>query len=163
MTDAPLLRLEGVVKLFGEMQALCGIDLTVESGQVVSIIGPSGCGKSTLLRCINFLEAPDAGQVLLDGEPLGFRIVNGRRRRDSQANINRMRSRIGMVFQQFNVWPHLSVLENVVMPQVCVARRARSDAERVAREHLARVGLADKFNAYPAELSGGQLQRVAIA
>ena len=163
MPDPPLLRLVGIAKSFGAMQALRGIDLVVEEGQVVCIVGPSGCGKSTLLRCINFLEEPDEGYVYIDGEPMGIRTVNGRRRRDREANINRMRSRIGMVFQQFNVWPHLSVLDNVVTPQLCVAHRTRPEAERGAREQLERVGLGDKIGSFPAELSGGQLQRVAIA
>jgi polar amino acid transport system ATP-binding protein len=163
MTEAPLLRLDGIAKSFGAIEAVRGVDLTVEAGQVVSIIGPSGCGKSTLLRCINFLEEPQAGYVYIDGAPMGMRLMNGRRRRDREANINRMRARIGMVFQQFNVWPHLSALDNVMTPQLCVARRSRADAERRARQELERVGLADKVDAFPAELSGGQLQRVAIA
>ena len=163
MPDAPLLRVQSLSKSFGALQALRGIDFDVQSGQVVCIIGPSGCGKSTLLRCINFLEEPDAGQVLIDGSPLGFHETSGRRRRDRESNINRMRSRIGMVFQQFNVWPHLTALENVIKPQVCVARRPHAEAEQRARDLLQRVGLTDKTDSYPAELSGGQLQRVAIA
>jgi polar amino acid transport system ATP-binding protein len=163
MPNPPLLRIAGIAKSFGAVQALSGIDLIVEAGQVVCIIGPSGCGKSTLLRCINFLEEPDEGYIYIYGEPIGMREVRGRRRRDTEANVNRMRSKIGMVFQQFNVWPHLSALDNVVLPQLCVARRTSADAERRAREGLERVGLADKIEAYPAELSGGQLQRVVIA
>jgi polar amino acid transport system ATP-binding protein len=158
----PILRLEGLSKSFGAVRAVREVDLVVEPGQVVCIVGPSGCGKSTLLRCINFLEEPDAGYVYINGEPMGARPVDGRRRRDSDANINRMRSRIGMVFQQFNVWPHLTALGNVVTPQIRVGGRSRSEAERRGRELLERVGLSDKADAYPAELSGGQLQRVAI-
>jgi polar amino acid transport system ATP-binding protein len=163
VSEPPLLRLEGVSKSFGAVHAVRGVDLDVDSGQVVCVVGPSGCGKSTLLRCINFLEEPDEGYVLIDGAPIGALNVNGRRRRDTEANINRMRSRIGMVFQQFNIWPHLTALENVIKAQVCVAGETRAKAESRARELLARVGLADRTGHYPAELSGGQLQRVAIA
>jgi polar amino acid transport system ATP-binding protein len=163
MSEAPLLALAAVTKSYGAFAALQGIDLVMQRGEVVSIIGPSGCGKSTLLRCINFLEEPDGCTVEINGEPMGFRIVRGRRRRDREARIDRMRSRIGMVFQQFNVWPHRTALGNVVLPQIVVAGRSASEAERRGREELARVGLADKIDAYPAELSGGQLQRVAIA
>ena len=163
MGDFPLLLMEGISKSFGAVAALRSVDLTIHSGQVVCIIGPSGCGKSTLLRCMNFLEEPDEGYVYIDGEPMGMRMAHGRRRRNSEANINRMRSKIGMVFQQFNVWPHLTALDNVVKPQVCVGGRTMADAVRHARECLERVGLADKAAAFPAALSGGQLQRVAIA
>ena len=163
MMNAPLLRLEGVVKSFGAVQAVRGVSLDVAQGEVICIIGPSGCGKSTLLRCIDFLEEADEGYVYLDGEPIGMRNVSGRRRRDSEANINRMRRRIGMVFQLFNVWPHLTALGNVVTPQVTVLGRPKPDAERLARELLIRVGLGDKTDSYPADLSGGQCQRVAIA
>ncbi len=163
MPSAPLLRIEGLVKSFGAVRALRGVDLAVEPGEVICIIGPSGCGKSTLLRCVNFLEEADEGYVYLDGEPMGVRDVAGRRRRDSDANIDRMRRHVGMVFQQFNVWPHLTALGNVTTPQVTVLRRSQAEAERSAREQLIQVGLGDKFDSYPAELSGGQLQRVAIA
>ena len=164
MQLTPMLSLEGVAKSYGRVPALRGIDLTVEHGEVVCIIGPSGCGKSTLLRCINFLEEPDEGTISVDGEPMGYRLSrDGRRRRDREANINRMRSKIGMVFQQFNVWPHLTALGNVMAPQLHVTGRLRADAERRARELLNRVGLPEKAEAYPDELSGGQLQRVAIA
>ncbi len=163
MTDAPLLRLEGVVKSFGAVHAVRGIDLRVSQGEVVCIMGPSGCGKSTLLRCINFLEEADEGYVYLDGEPIGMRNVSGKRRRDSEASINHMRRRIGMVFQLFNVWPHMTALGNVVTPQVTVLGRPEPEAEDIARDLLNRVGLADKAESYPADLSGGELQRVAIA
>jgi polar amino acid transport system ATP-binding protein len=163
MADAPLLRVEGLVKSFGAVRAVRGVDLTVSPGEVICIIGPSGCGKSTLLRCINFLEEADEGYIYLDGAPMGMRNISGRRRRDSEANINRMRRHVGMVFQLFNVWPHLTVLGNVAVPQVTVLHRSRSESERGARELLHRVGLGDKIDSYPAELSGGQLQRVAIA
>jgi polar amino acid transport system ATP-binding protein len=163
MSTAPILCLDGITKSYGRIQALRGVNLTVEHGQVICIIGPSGCGKSTLLRCVNFLEEPEEGIITVDGEPMGFRHIRGRRRRDSESNINRMRSKIGMVFQQFNVWPHLSALENVVAPQIYVKGSARAEAGQRARILLERVGLADKTASYPSELSGGQLQRVAIA
>jgi polar amino acid transport system ATP-binding protein len=159
----PILKIEGLSKSFGPVRAVREVNLTVEAGQVVCIIGPSGCGKSTLLRCINFLEEPDAGYVYINGMPMGAREVDGSRRRDSETNVNRMRSKIGMVFQQFNVWPHLTALGNVTKPQVCVGGRTKYESERVARQLLDRVGLSDKVDSYPAELSGGQLQRVAIA
>ena len=163
MAEAPLLALAGITKSYSGIAALRGVDLVVEQGEVVSIIGPSGCGKSTLLRCINFLEEPDGGTIEVNGEPMGFRVVRGRRRRDRESRIDSLRSGIGMVFQQFNVWPHRTALGNVVLPQIVVARRSASEADRRAREELARVGLADKIDSYPNELSGGQLQRVAIA
>ena len=158
-----LLSAQGISKSFGPIVAVAGIDLSVAAGEVVCVIGPSGCGKSTLLRCINFLEEPDTGFVYLDGEPIGFRNVGGRRLRDREARIYRMRSKIGMVFQNFNLWPHLSALENVVKPQTCVAGRPRKEAEWRGRDLLAQVGVADKADAFPTELSGGQQQRVAIA
>jgi len=151
-------------KSFGAVQALAGVDLQVEHGQVVCIIGPSGCGKSTLLRCINFLVEPDEGLVYLEGQPMGqIPKTGGGVQRDSESNINRMRARIGMVFQQFNVWPHLSVLDNVVKAPMVVLKKSRSEAEGAARRLIQRVGLSDKIDAYPHELSGGQQQRVAIA
>jgi polar amino acid transport system ATP-binding protein len=154
----------GLRKSFGAVQALAGVDLQVEHGQVVCIIGPSGCGKSTLLRCINFLVEPDEGLVYLEGQPMGqIPRAGGRVQRDSESNINRMRARIGMVFQQFNVWPHLSVLDNVVKAPMVVLKKSRSEAEGVARRLIQRVGLSDKIDAYPHQLSGGQQQRVAIA
>ncbi len=158
------LQVFGLKKSFGNVQALAGVDLHVEDSQVVCIIGPSGCGKSTLLRCINFLVEPDEGLVYLKGKPIG-RVPNdrGKFQRDSEGNINRMRAEIGMVFQQFNMWPHLSALDNVSRAPMVVLKKPRADAERVARRLLQSVGLFDKIDAYPHELSGGQQQRVAIA
>ena len=163
MADALLLRVEGLVKSFGEVRALRGVDLKISQGEVICLIGPSGCGKSTLLRCINFLEEADEGYVYLDGEPMGMRKVMGRRRRDREATINRLRRHVGRGCQLFNVWPHLTALGNVATPLVTVLRRSQSEAEHSARGLLIRVGLGDKVDSYPAELSGGQLQRVAIA
>ncbi|WP_067185457.1 amino acid ABC transporter ATP-binding protein [Microtetraspora niveoalba] len=140
-------------KSFGELEVLKGIDFTVEAGQVVCVIGPSGSGKSTLLRCVNLLERPTSGQVVVDGTEIT----------DPDVDIDAVRRRLGMVFQQFNLFSHLTVLRNVTIAQERVLRRGRAEAERVARETLERVGLSEKAEAYPAQLSGGQQQRVAIA
>ena len=150
---APEVRLAGLRKSFGDLEVLRGIDLEVAKGQVVCVIGPSGSGKSTLLRCINLLEQPSAGTVSVGGAELT----------DPDCDLDRERRRIGMVFQQFNLFGHLSVLDNVALPQRRVLGTDRATAERVARDNLARVGLADKADAWPDELSGGQQQRVAIA
>jgi len=140
-------------KSFGRLEVLKGIDFTVDSGQVVCVIGPSGSGKSTLLRCVNLLEQPTSGQVFVDGVELT----------DPDVDIDAARRRIGMVFQQFNLFSHLTVLRNVTIAQERVLKRSRAEAERIARENLAKVGVAEKADAYPAQLSGGQQQRVAIA
>jgi polar amino acid transport system ATP-binding protein len=140
-------------KSFGDLEVLRGIDLEVGTGEVVCVIGPSGSGKSTLLRCVNLLEAPTSGSVTVDGVELT----------DPECDIDAVRRRIGMVFQQFNLFPHLSVLGNVTIAQRKVLRRSAAEAEEVARTNLERVGLSDKIDAYPAQLSGGQQQRVAIA
>src|SRR5690606_31696658 len=140
-------------KSFGDLEVLRGIDFSVESGQVVCIIGPSGSGKSTLLRCVNLLEQPTSGQVFVDGIELT----------DPDVDIDAARRRIGMVFQQFNLFPHLTVMRNITIAQERVLKRSRAEAERIATENLKKVGLLEKAKAYPAQLSGGQQQRVAIA
>jgi len=140
-------------KSFGTLEVLKGIDFHVDRGEVVCVIGPSGSGKSTLLRCINLLETPTSGKIWVSGQDLT----------DPDVDIDAVRRSIGMVFQQFNLFPHLSVLENLTIAQRRVLRRSRSEAEAVARANLERVGLADKMTAYPAQLSGGQQQRAAIA
>jgi polar amino acid transport system ATP-binding protein len=140
-------------KSFGDLQVLRGIDFTVDTGEVVCVIGPSGSGKSTLLRCTNLLEQPTQGHVLIAGTDIT----------DPDVDIDRLRRRIGMVFQQFNLFAHLSVLDNLTIAQRRVLGRDKAEAVRVARQNLARVGLADKEDSYPAQLSGGQQQRVAIA
>ena len=140
-------------KSFGTLEVLKGIDFHVDRGEVVCVIGPSGSGKSTLLRCINLLETPTSGKIWVSGQDLT----------DPDVDIDAVRRSIGMVFQQFNLFPHLSVLENLTIAQRRVLRRGRSEAEAVARANLERVGLADKMTAYPAQLSGGQQQRAAIA
>ncbi|MEN3534828.1 amino acid ABC transporter ATP-binding protein [Microbispora sp. ZYX-F-249] len=140
-------------KSFGRLEVLKGIDFTVESGQVVCVIGPSGSGKSTLLRCVNLLEQPTSGTVVVGGVDLT----------DPDVDIDAARRRIGMVFQQFNLFPHLTVRRNVTIAQERVLKRRKDECERVARENLEKVGLIEKIDAYPPQLSGGQQQRVAIA
>ena len=148
-----IIELRGISKNFGELRALKQIDLTVERGKVVVIIGPSGSGKSTLLRCINRLEEPSSGEVWIDGQQL-----NG-----SQEQLNKIRADIGMVFQHFNLYPHLTVMENITLAQKVVRKRDRQEAEDMALKQLRHVGIEEKAEAYPGQLSGGQQQRVAIA
>jgi polar amino acid transport system ATP-binding protein len=148
-----MIEIRGLHKSFGALDVLKGIEFHVERGEVVCVIGPSGSGKSTLLRCINLLEQPSAGQVLVGGVEVT----------DPEVDIDAVRRRIGMVFQQFNLFPHLTATENVTIAQRRALRRPKADAERLAAANLERVGLADKAQAYPSQLSGGQQQRVAIA
>ncbi|GAA3364578.1 amino acid ABC transporter ATP-binding protein [Saccharopolyspora sp. 6V] len=148
-----MIEVSGLDKAFGPLQVLRGIDLTVDRGEVVCVIGPSGSGKSTLLRCVNLLEEPTAGRIAVDGVEVT----------DPDTDIDAARRHIGMVFQGFNLFSHLTVLENLTVAQRKVLRRGRAEADRVARENLDRVGLAEKEDALPAQLSGGQQQRVAIA
>ncbi|MFD1505664.1 amino acid ABC transporter ATP-binding protein [Georgenia yuyongxinii] len=140
-------------KSFGDNEVLQGINLTVRPGEVVCIVGPSGSGKSTLLRSVNLLEEPTSGSIRIEGVDI----------LDPEVEVDRIRTRIGMVFQQFNLFPHMSVLGNLTLAQRRVLGRSRTEAEQVARQQLDRVGLSDKVEAYPAHLSGGQQQRVAIA
>ena len=149
----PEIEVRGLHKSFGANEVLRGIDLEIGQGEVVCVIGPSGSGKSTLLRCVNLLEEPSEGQVFVGGTELT----------DPDVDIDAVRRRIGMVFQQFNLFPHLNVLENLTIAQRRVLGRDRAEAERTGRANLERVGLADKETAYPSQLSGGQQQRVAIA
>lgn len=150
---APAIDVQGLEKSFGRNEVLKGIDLTVAAGEVVCVIGPSGSGKSTLLRSVNLLETPTGGRILIEGIDIT----------DPDVDIDRVRTRIGMVFQGFNLFPHLSVLENLTIAQRRVKKRSKDESQRVAREMLDRVGLAEKADAYPGHLSGGQQQRVAIA
>jgi polar amino acid transport system ATP-binding protein len=161
---APMIRVEGLHKRFGTVHVLRGIDLAVGRGEVVCIIGPSGSGKSTLLRCINYLETPEQGRIEIDGV-VAFRddAPGGGYRQHSNRAIAAVRARVGMVFQSFNLFPHLTVVQNLVEAPVHVRRQPPQEARRRAMELLAQVGLADKAAAYPQELSGGQQQRVAIA
>ena len=151
--EPPPIRLEGLHKTFGELEVLRGIDLSVASGDVICIIGPSGSGKSTLLRCVNLLEVPTSGKVIIEGIDIT----------DPLCDVDEVRERIGMVFQQFNLFPHLTVLKNLTIAQQKVLGRSEDEAVSVAEAMLARVGLADKRDEYPIRLSGGQQQRVAIA
>jgi ABC-type polar amino acid transport system ATPase subunit len=148
-----MIEIENVRKSFGSLEVLKGIDLTVQKGEVVTIIGGSGSGKSTLLTCINGLEPIDAGKIVVDGT-----VVHAR-----STDLNKLRRNIGIVFQQFNAFPHLTVLENVMLAQVKVLKRSRAEAEAEAVKQLDHVGLGDKLKVYPSRLSGGQQQRMAIA
>jgi polar amino acid transport system ATP-binding protein len=152
-----------VHKRFGRLEVLKGISLEVRSAETVCIIGPSGSGKSTFLRCINHLEKIDAGRIEVNGHLIGYREENGRVVEDSQANIAKQRSEIGMVFQRFNLFPHMTALENVIEAPVRVRKLQKAQATREGEALLERVGLADKRDVFPGKLSGGQQQRVAIA
>ena len=160
--DAPLLRIRGVEKSYGIVKVLRGVDLDVRRGEVVTVIGPSGGGKTTLLRCVNFLESYDRGSITLAGSEVGYRDLAQRRRR-SERDLARMRAETGMVFQQFNLFPHLTAAENIMLGLVKVRRLGRGEARERANHWLGRVGLADKADRLPSELSGGQQQRVGIA
>jgi len=164
LTASPIIKLEEIHKWFGDLHVLNGIDLEVQAGEKICIVGPSGSGKSTLLRCINFLEEPDAGTVWLEGKAMGFvESATGERQRASDADINRMRLTAGMVFQNFNLWGHMTVLRNVTEAPRFVRGMKRTKAEEKAIQLLARIGLKDKKDSYPSQLSGGEQQRVAIA
>ncbi len=158
-----MVRAEQIVKRFGQLMVLNGVDLTVKRGQVVVIIGPSGSGKTTLLRCINHLEKIDSGHIYIDGQLVGYREVNGRLVEDREATIARMRSQIGFVFQRFNLFPHKTALENVIEAPIYVLRQPRNEVTERAMALLTKVGMVDKAHVYPHKLSGGQQQRVAIA
>ncbi|WP_371619388.1 amino acid ABC transporter ATP-binding protein [Streptomyces sp. NBC_00454] len=162
MTPAAV-EVRGVHKWFGAQQVLDGVDLTVRPGSVTAVLGRSGSGKSTLLRVINHLEKPEAGHVSVGGELIGVRRHGDRLKELTEKAILAQRGRIGFVFQNFNLFPHLTVLDNVAAAPVATGRLPRAEARRLAGELLARVGLADKAAAYPRQLSGGQQQRVAIA
>jgi polar amino acid transport system ATP-binding protein len=149
----PVIDVVDLHKRFGDLEVLKGIDFHVDRGEVVVVIGPSGSGKSTLLRCVNRLEEPTSGKILIDGEDIT----------DPDCDLDAVRRRIGMVFQQFNLFPHLSVLDNLTIGQRRVLKRSKAEATEVARKMLDRVGLGDKVDQYPIRLSGGQQQRVAIA
>jgi polar amino acid transport system ATP-binding protein len=159
----PMVLSEGVHKRFGRQEVLRGISLAVQPGEVMCLLGPSGSGKSTFLRCINHLEKINAGRLSVDGELVGYRQVGEKLHELREAEIARKRAEIGMVFQHFNLFPHMTALENVTCAPMRVEKVGRADAQERGRELLARVGLADKLEAYPAQLSGGQQQRVAIA
>ncbi|MFE7106686.1 amino acid ABC transporter ATP-binding protein [Streptomyces sp. NPDC057575] len=161
--ETPMVHAEGVRKHFGKVSVLRGIDLTVERGRVCCLLGPSGSGKSTFLRCINHLEKIDGGRLCVDGAPVGYRQQGDRLYELKEREIARARRDIGMVFQRFNLFPHMTALENVMEAPVKVAGVTRAEARSDALRLLDRVGLADRAERYPAQLSGGQQQRVAIA
>jgi polar amino acid transport system ATP-binding protein len=162
-TSEPVIRIAGVTKSFGSHQVLKGIDLDVAKGQVIAIIGPSGSGKTTLLRCINFLEEYDGGSIRIDGVEVGYTEAGGRRRRRSDRELAGIRVDAAMVFQQFNLFPHLTAAQNVMLGLVKSRRKSKAEARQIAEKWLARVGLSAKLDAMPAQLSGGQQQRVGIA
>jgi polar amino acid transport system ATP-binding protein len=160
-SDRYVLQLRNIKKRFGDLKAVDGVSLNVRPGEVVSIIGPSGCGKSTLLRCINHLVIPEEGEIYLNDE-----LMKASEKGvffKSDADINRQRAKVGMVFQSFNLWPHLTVRDNVSIGQIKVLGKPKDQAHAVSEKVLAQVGLSEKLNAYPSELSGGQQQRVGIA
>ncbi|MHA7283463.1 amino acid ABC transporter ATP-binding protein [Arthrobacter sp. TMS2-4] len=152
-TASPAIEVRELCKNFGANEVLKGIDFHVDHGEVVCVIGPSGSGKSTLLRCVNRLEEPTSGTIMVEGVDIT----------DSETDLDGVRTRIGMVFQQFNLFPHLSVLKNLTLAQQRAKKRKKAEAVEVAHRNLAKVGLAEKADAFPAQLSGGQQQRVAIA
>ncbi len=159
----PMIQVRNLHKRFGDNKVLKGVSLDVQRGQVTVFIGPSGSGKTTLLRCINFLEEYDEGEVLIDGQLMGYRDEGGRRVRDNESNISRMRAQMGMVFQHFHLWPHKTVIENVIEGLVVVQRMDKKAAAERGAQLLERVGLGDKIDVYTSTLSGGQMQRAAIA
>lgn len=148
-----MIKIKGLCKKFGNLSVLNGIDQHITSGEVVVVIGPSGSGKSTFLRCINLLETPTSGDIYIDDELIT----------DKKVNVNKIRKKMGMVFQQFNLFPHLTIMENITIAPTLVNKMKKADAVKRAEELLQRVGLLEKKDAYPAQLSGGQQQRVAIA
>jgi len=162
--SVPVVRIRGVKKTFGNNRVLDGVDLDVHKGEVVVVIGPSGSGKTTLLRCINLLETYDEGSIQVDAVEVGFRDGGeGVRKHRHDRDLARIRADIGMVFQLFNLFPHLTARENVMLGLRKVRGRTPADAKRIAEQWLARVGLGDKFDSLPSQLSGGQQQRVGIA
>lgn len=147
-----MIELKNLHKSYGNNEIIKGVDLTVDKSEVVVIIGPSGSGKSTLLRCVNYLEVPTSGTISIDGETI-----------TRKSNINDIRAEVGMVFQHFNLFPHMTVGQNITLAPINVRHQSKEEAQKIAKDLLARIGLSEKINAYPDELSGGQQQRVAIA
>ena len=160
---SPLLEIKDVHKRFERIEVLKGVDLDIGRGEAVAVIGASGSGKTTLLRCVNLLEEYEAGEIRLDGDPVGYRMRNGRRIKLGEGEIARQRADIGMVFQSFNLFPHMTSLENLTLGLTRVRKLAPAEARERAGQWLERVGLADRAGHYPFQLSGGQQQRVAIA
>jgi octopine/nopaline transport system ATP-binding protein len=162
-TETPAVSVQNLRKSFGSLEVLKGVSLSAKTGDVISILGASGSGKSTMLRCINMLEVPDSGEIRIGGEAIGLRQRRGRMEPADRSQVDRIRSRVAMVFQSFNLWSHMTVLENVIEAPVHVQRRPKAECVAEAEALLAKVGIADKRNHYPAHLSGGQQQRAAIA
>jgi ABC-type polar amino acid transport system ATPase subunit len=151
--DHTIIKVNNLHKHFGKLEVLRGIDQEIHKGEKIVVIGPSGSGKSTFLRCLNLLEAPTEGEIYIDNELIT----------DPKVNVNKIRQKMGMVFQQFNLFPHLSIMDNITLAPIKIKKMAKSEAEDLGRELLNKVGLVDKAKAYPAQLSGGQQQRIAIA
>ena len=158
----PVIQITNLHKAYGDLEVLKGVDITAHRGDVISLIGSSGSGKSTLLRCCNLLEDSQEGEILFKGEPVKWTSGSARRPAD-QKQITRIRTNLSMVFQQFNLWSHMTILENVMEAPVSVLKRDKGEVEAAARKYLAQVGIGDKCDVYPAQLSGGQQQRAAIA
>ncbi|MFP5078357.1 ABC transporter ATP-binding protein [Rhizobium sp. YIM 134829] len=163
MPDVTRLSVRNIRKSFGTHEVLRGISLEARDGDVISLLGASGSGKSTFLRCINLLEVPSDGEIVVDGEPIRMLHSKGRTRPASRKQVDRIRTELGMVFQSFNLWSHMTILQNVIEGPVQVLKRAKREAIEEAEALLEKVGIADKRHAYPAHLSGGQQQRAAIA
>ena len=153
MAEQSMISIQHLEKSFGETRVLTDVNIEIQKGEVVVVLGPSGSGKSTMLRCINLLETPTGGHIFIEGQEIT----------DPKVNVNKLREHVGMVFQQFNLFPHLSAKKNVMLAQMKVLNRSKEEAEKIAMERLAEVGLADRADFLPAQLSGGQQQRVAIA
>lgn len=162
-TDTPVIRIRNLHKSYGPLEVLKGVDMTAPRGHVVSLIGSSGSGKSTLLRCCNLLEDSQDGEIEFEGEAVRWRGTGMNRHPADRAQVTRMRTNLSMVFQQFNLWSHMTILQNVMEAPVTVLKRDPAEVEKTARAYLAKVGIADKADAWPAQLSGGQQQRAAIA
>ena len=163
MTAVPAVRLTDLRKSFGPLEVLKGVSLEAHEGDVVSILGSSGSGKSTMLRCINMLEVPDSGEIRIGGETIALKSSRKGMMPADQSQVDRIRSRVAMVFQSFNLWSHMTILENVIEAPIHVQKRPKTECIAEAMELLKKVGIADKRNQYPSHLSGGQQQRAAIA
>ncbi len=161
--DTPVIEIRNLHKSFGELEVLKGVDIAARKGDVVSLIGSSGSGKSTLLRCANLLENSQQGEILFEGEPVIWKGTGLHRHPADRKQVTRIRTNLSMVFQQFNLWSHMTVLQNVMEAPLTVLKRDRAEVEEAARGYLAKVGIGDKCDAWPAQLSGGQQQRAAIA
>ena len=162
-TSQPVIELKSIKKRFGDLDVLKGVNLIAAKGEVVSLIGSSGSGKSTLLRCANLLESAEAGDIIIEGTAVKWQEVNGGRRPADKAQLIHIRTHLSMVFQQFNLWAHMTILQNVMEAPIAVLGRDRKEIETEARAWLDKVGIADKADFYPSQLSGGQQQRAAIA